>query len=140
MFGLLYKRLTKDEAFSMNSKLAREYEILKFNGQVKDGKELTKEVIRKCRKYLCTDQFLESKLNESTLTNYRLLHCSAYNCLVSLFMRTQTEIKLYYACLFKDDVAKVFITIIILRPGLVCAYLEGSPRNIPSCVLKHLLF
>ena len=34
------------------------------------------------------------------------LHSAAYNCLVSLFIRTQTEPKLYLACLFKDDVAK----------------------------------
>ena len=33
----------------------------------------------------------------------RLLHCSAYNCLISLFIRTQTELKLYLAFLFKDD-------------------------------------
>ncbi len=107
LFALLYKRLTKDEIFSLNSKLAREYEAIKFNGQTKDGKELTKEIIRKCRKYLSTDQFLESKLNDAGLKSYRLMHCSAYNCLVSLFIRTQTEIKLYYACLFKDDVVKV---------------------------------
>jgi len=35
------------------------------------------------------------------------MHCSAYNCLCSLFIRTQTEPKLYQAFLFKDDVAKV---------------------------------
>lgn len=36
----------------------------------------------------------------------RQLHCSAYNCLTALFIRTQTEPKLYLACLFKDDTNK----------------------------------
>ena len=34
-------------------------------------------------------------------------HCSAYNCLCSLFMRTQTDPKFYLAFLFKDDPSKV---------------------------------
>ena len=101
LIHLVYKRLSKDEIFSTNSKICQTYEILKFKG-CKDGKEFTKEIIRKTRKYLCY-----SFENENENSGARLLHCSAYNCLAALFIRTQTEPKLYNACLFKDDLAKV---------------------------------
>ena len=99
LIQLAYKRLAKDEIFSSNSKVCQTYELIKFKSQ-KDGKEFTKEIIRKTRKYLCYNF-------ENDHEGSRLLHCSAYNCLVVLFIRTQTEPKLYYACLFKDDLAKV---------------------------------
>lgn len=116
---LAYKRLYKDEIFSSaSSRVCSLYEKEKF-GQVKDGKELTKEVLRKCRKYLCEDVVrgptassltqISSQANtqvEKNLSAQRQLHCSAYNCLVSLFIRTQTEPKLYTAFLFKDDTSK----------------------------------
>lgn len=101
LIELAYKRLAKDEIFSQSSKLCQAYEKLKFN-VVKDGKEFTKEIIRKARKYLC------NVINEDNNEHVRLLQCSAYNCLTALFIRTQTEPKLYYACLFKDDLAKVY--------------------------------
>lgn len=79
-------------------------------GQVKDGKELTKEVLRKCRKNLSEEVKFMSNLKSSQLDSYndhlRRLHCAAYNCLCALFIRTQTEPKLYLACLFKEDAAK----------------------------------
>jgi hypothetical protein len=105
---LSYKRLAKDEIFSSNSKVCQTYEMIKFKGY-KDGKEFTKEIIRKTRKYLCYNF-------ENDYEGSRLLHCSAYNCLAALFIRTQTEPKLYYACLFKDDLAKVIF--------LFCCYTD----------------
>ena len=102
LIQLAYKRLAKDEIFSTNAKICQTYETIKF-GCCKDGKEFTKEIIRKSRKYLC---YVFENISDSECV--RQLHCSAYNCLVALFIRTQTEPKLYYACLFKDDQAKVF--------------------------------
>jgi DNA-dependent protein kinase catalytic subunit len=109
---LAYKRLYKDETFFVNSRLCMTFEREKF-GQLKDGKELTKEVLRKCRKFLCEEikQSLSSSspyLNviEQNLSAERQMHCAAYNCLVSLFIRTQTEPKLYHAFLFKDEASK----------------------------------
>ena len=106
LLELAYKRLHKDEIFSSNCKLCMAYESAKF-GQVKDGKELTKEVLKKCRKFLCDQIKFVSIGNTDTLDKYenfhRQLHCSAYNCLVALFIRTQKEPRLYSAFLFKDD-------------------------------------
>ncbi len=71
---------------------------------------MTKEVLRKCKKYLCESQKFTTLLEAETLHKInnalRLLHCSAYNCLVTLFIRTQTEPKLYFAFLFKEDGTK----------------------------------
>ena len=67
------------------------------------------QVLRKCRKSLCEQvRFSSSDADQiNKLEQLQLqLHSSAYNCLVALFVRTQTEPKLYLACLFKDDVAK----------------------------------
>ncbi|RNA36049.1 DNA-dependent kinase catalytic subunit [Brachionus plicatilis] len=79
-------------------------------GCVKDGKELTKEVLRKSRKhmneYVNFNTGQESAKIEANKDLERILHCSAYNCLISLFIRTQTEPKLYLAFLFKDDPSK----------------------------------
>ncbi len=93
------------------------YETRKL-GQIKDGKELTKEVLRKCRKTLSEEMKFVTNMTDiqlNMLNNLQIqLHCSAYNCLVSLFIRTQTEPKLYLACLFKDDVAKVLFKLYFL--------------------------
>lgn len=105
---LAYKRLHKDEIFHAIAKLCIVFETSKF-GAVKDGKELTKEVLRKCRRALCEEiRFTSSDVEQvRQLARLQLqLHSSAYNCLVALFVRTQTEPKLYLACLFKDDIAK----------------------------------
>lgn len=105
---LAYKRLHKDEVFYATAKLCIVFETSKF-GSVKDGKELTKEVLRKCRRALCEEiRFTSSNPDDaSRLARLQLqLHSAAYNCLVALFIRTQTEPKLYLACLFKDDVSK----------------------------------
>jgi hypothetical protein len=72
---------------------------------------LTKEVLRKCRKNLIDEyKFTSTNLPQSRLDScdelLRQLHCSAYNCLTSLFIRTQSEPKLYLACLFKEDAAQ----------------------------------
>ena len=110
LLELTYKRLHKDEIFFASAKLCIAFETTK-HGKAKDGKELTKEVLRKCRKSLCEEVKFISNMSDaalSKLNNLQLqLHCAAYNCLVSLFIRTQTEPKLYLACLFKDDTAKV---------------------------------
>ena len=107
---LAYRRLHKDEIFFSSAKLSIVYETNKF-GSLKDGKELTKEVLRKCRKYLIEEvKFISNTdpvKNEKLLNLQRQMHCSAYNCLVALFVRTQTEPKLYIAFLFKDDNSKV---------------------------------
>ncbi len=102
--------LKSKEIFHPSAKLCQSYEQTKF-GLIKDGKELTKEVLRKCRKYLCeeikfTSSMEAQDLDQLVSLQYQM-HCSAYNCLCSLFIRTQTEPKLYQAFLFKDDVAKV---------------------------------
>lgn len=107
LFCLAYRRLHKDEIFFSNARLCQVYEQAKF-GQVKDGKELTKEILRKCRKYLCDEiRFSDSKELDRLNALQIQLHCAAYNCLCSLFIRTQTEPKLYLAFLFKDDTVKV---------------------------------
>jgi DNA-dependent protein kinase catalytic subunit len=103
---LAYKRLHRDEIFFAGAKVCSTYECGKF-GQTKDGKELTKEVIRKCRKHMCAVS--ASAYSESVSETMRQMRCAAYNCLAALFMRTQTEPKLYLAFLFKDDPAKVRI-------------------------------
>jgi hypothetical protein len=105
MLELAYKRLHKDEIFFSGAKLCMAYETTKL-GQVKDGKELTKEVLRKCRKHLSEDLSMAKRSSSNMADVVRQLHCSAYNCLSSLFIRTQTEPKLYLVCLFKDDVNK----------------------------------
>lgn len=46
-----------------------------------------------------------SKLTQSNEI-LRKLRCMSYNCMTALFIRTQTEPKLYLACLFKEDSAK----------------------------------
>ncbi len=110
LIELTYKRLHKDEIFHATAKLCISFETSRF-GSTKDGKELTKDVLRKCRKCLAE----ELKFDPISMNNERLeklnslqiqLHCAAYNCLVALFIRTQTEPKLYIACLFKDDTTK----------------------------------
>ncbi len=110
LLELAYKRLHKDEIFNSNSKLCQNFESTKF-GQVKDGKELTKEILKKCRKFLCYQIKFNLISNTDTLNmfeNYlRQLHCAAYNCLVALFIRTQKEPRLYSAYLFKDDESKM---------------------------------
>jgi DNA-dependent protein kinase catalytic subunit len=109
---IAYKRLHKDEIFFSNAKICSTYETAKF-GQIKDGKELTKEVLRKCRKFLnekiqISTSILLDQPGINRLENVqRQLHCSAYNCLIALFVCTQTEPKLYLAFLFKEDVGKV---------------------------------
>jgi DNA-dependent protein kinase catalytic subunit len=112
LIEIAYKRLHKDEIFYPNAKICQTYETSRFK-EVKDGKELTKEVLRKSRKYLCEDFNFTASLDADTRERYiglqRKLHCAAYNCLVSLFIRTQTEIKFYQAFLFKDDEKKVLI-------------------------------
>ena len=111
LIEIAYKRLHKDEIFYPNAKICQTYETNKFK-EVKDGKELTKEVLRKSRKYLCEDFNFTANLDVETRERYiglqRKLHCAAYNCLISLFIRTQTEMKFYQAFLFKDDDKKVF--------------------------------
>ncbi len=112
LIEIAFKRLHKDEIFFPSAKICQTYETNRFK-EVKDGKELTKEVLRKSRKYLCEDFNFTTNLDVETRERYiglqRKLHCAAYNCLVSLFIRTQTEIKFYQAFLFKDDDKKVFI-------------------------------
>ncbi len=109
---IAYKRLHKDEIFFPNAKICSTYETVKF-GQVKDGKELTKEVLRKCRKFLnenipiSTSVLLDQPGVDRLENVQRQLHCSAYNCLIAMFVCTQTEPKLYLAFLFKDDAGKV---------------------------------
>ena len=110
LLELAYKRLHKDEIFNSNSKLCITFETSRF-GQSKDGKELTKEILKKCRKFLCNQMKFNMIANEQTkdkFDNYlRQLHCAAYNCLVALFIRTQKEPRLYSAYLFKDDENKM---------------------------------
>lgn len=107
---LAYKRLHKDEIFYSNAKLCITYETGRF-GQVKDGKELTKEVLKKSRKHQCEEIRVLSSFEGEKLAKYKEIlretRCAAYNCLISLFIRTQTEPKLYFAFLFKDDAGKV---------------------------------
>jgi hypothetical protein len=59
---------------------------------------LTKEILRKCRKNIFEEVKFISNFNKTTLDFnneiQRKLHCSAYNCLTALFIRTQTEPKL----------------------------------------------
>lgn len=106
LIELAYKRFHKDEVFYSGAKLCIAFETAKF-GNVKDGKELTKDVLRKCRKTISEELKFAGNENQEVLDQTQLqLHCSAYNCLVSLFIRTQTEPKLYLACLFKDDSVK----------------------------------
>ena len=96
----------RDEIFFSGAKLCVSFETAKY-GNVKDGKELTKEVLRKCRKSISEELKFAGNINHTVLNQIQLqLHCSAYNCLVSLFIRTQTEPKLYLACLFKEDSVK----------------------------------
>jgi len=110
LLELSYKRFHKDEIFHSSSKLCVSFETSRF-GSTKDGKELTKEVLRKCRKCLAEElKFYALNINSERLQKLNdlqiQLHCAAYNCLVALFIRTQTEPKLYIACLFKDDTSK----------------------------------
>ena len=109
LLELAYKRLHRDEIFSSSSRLCAAYETSKF-GQVRDGKELTKEVLKKCRKFLCDQiKFVSATTAEALdkLENrHRQLHCAAYNCLAALFIRTQKEPRLYSAFLFKDDASR----------------------------------
>ena len=73
-------------------------------------KKLTKDVLKKCYNYLSEIKFLSitdsNELDRMKSLQYQF-HCSAYNCLCSLFMRTQTDPKFYLAFLFKDDPSKV---------------------------------
>ena len=68
--------------------------------------------MRKCRKFLFLEDtklgelVANEQLDRDYLEMKRQLHCSAYNCLVALFIRTQTEPKLFLAFLFKDDANK----------------------------------
>ncbi|CAF0815340.1 unnamed protein product [Brachionus calyciflorus] len=109
LLDLAYKRLHKDEIFYSNAKICIAYETFKFK-TVKDGKELTKEILRKSRKHMNEQTKFQSNLEPKKIEELRdlerILHCSAYNCLISLFIRTQSEPKLYYAFLFKDDLNK----------------------------------
>ena len=125
MFELLelaYKRLYKDEMFAASARICVAYETRKFaaaGGAVKDGKELTKDVLRKCRKYMCEDVcFVANKVDDALARCARMqrqLHCAAFNCLVALFCRTQSEPKLYLAFLFKDDVDKVIMMCFLIH-------------------------
>ena len=78
------------EIFHPSAKLCQGYEQTKF-GLIKDGKELTKEVLRKCRKYLCEEIKFTSNMEAQDLdrlvTLQYQMHCSAYNCLCSLFKK-----------------------------------------------------
>ena len=59
---------------------------------------------------MCDEVKFISNISESSLEKLndiqRQLHCSAYNCLVAMFIRTQKEPRLYSAYLFKDDSTK----------------------------------
>jgi DNA-dependent protein kinase catalytic subunit len=107
LISLAYIRLHKDEIFHPSAKLCQKYEE---NKNEKDGKKLTKDVLKKCYNYLSEIKFLSitdsNELDRMKSLQYQF-HCSAYNCLCSLFMRTQTDPKFYLAFLFKDDPSKV---------------------------------
>ena len=132
----MYTILNKEDVFGMNSSIARMFfdqvrkqeearKILNVEmplsaikiGEIFDGKELTKYVISKAR-----GQFVDGRAMKSMDVMYagvntsekqikmhliRALSTSSFNCLISLLICTQTEVKLYKAFIFDANPAKV---------------------------------
>ena len=78
-----------------------------------DGKELTKYVIARARAQFIDGKTIKSMEMATTIDKeikmnlIRLLAISAFNCLISVLICTQTEAKLYKAFLFDSNPSKV---------------------------------
>jgi DNA-dependent protein kinase catalytic subunit len=132
----MYTILNKEDVFGINSPIAKvffEYvkkqeearKILNVEipitaikiGEIFDGKELTKHVITRARGQFVDGKPLKSmdvmlagiNTTEKQIKIHllRALATSAFNCLISLLICTQTEAKLYKAFIFDANPAKV---------------------------------
>jgi hypothetical protein len=132
----MYTILNKDDVFGMSSSIARIFydtvrkqnearEILRVEtpltavrvGANIDGKELTKHIIARARAQFVDGKPMKSieiifagiKTIDKELKIHllRTLNTSAFNCLISLLICTQTEAKLYKAFIFDANPSKV---------------------------------
>ncbi|CAF0948619.1 unnamed protein product, partial [Didymodactylos carnosus] len=112
----MYTILTKDDVQGSTSPIVSIYEKIRPNMEKKDGKELTKNMIRRSRIHFTDGEKImkivqthlttmsnSSEKTKSIISMIRTLYTSSFNCLISLFICTQTELKLYTAFIFQEN-------------------------------------
>ncbi|CAF4540303.1 unnamed protein product [Didymodactylos carnosus] len=131
-----YTILTKDDVQGSASPIVSVYEKVRPNMDKKDGKELTKNMIRRSRIHFTDGEKImkivqthlttmsnSSEKIKSIISIIRTLYTSSFNCLISLFMCTQTELKLYTAFIFQE----------------LSEYYEKAKRTVLSVLRKNIL-